>query len=85
MGIHLQPKVLILRSGSALTKYGDPYEFAATVTITGHEAIIEGAVGQFSWQSFYDLKIQLRNMGVTRIIWERIKKNMVKKVNVELK
>ncbi len=73
MGFNLEPKVIILRAGKEFFKFGDPFEFVATITIENGIAHVQAALGQlpsYDLQSFFD---SLRDMGVTKIVWERFK------------
>lgn len=81
MGANIRMVTGIIRAGSQLKEYGDPYEFAATVVIVADQAYIMGAAGKFTRQMFYDIKFQLANMGVTKVHWDRLKSS--KQVTVE--
>jgi len=73
MGFSLETKVIILRAGKEFIKFGDPFEFVATITIENGIAHVQAALGQlpsYDLQNFFNF---LRDLGVTKIIWERIK------------
>jgi hypothetical protein len=75
MGAQIEVTTGVIRAGCDFNQYGDPYEFSATVIFDGEEARIIGASGKFTMQMYYDIKIQLLNLGVKRVNWERLKNN----------
>jgi len=74
----------VIRGGTKFEKFGDPYEFSATIIVQDNEAFIMGASGIFTRQLFYDIKIQLHNMGIKKVHWDRLKTNKKHiEVNIE--
>ena len=63
----------IIRAGREYHQHGDPYEFTACIVITGSECEIMAGLGTMTMQTYYAIKIELRNLGITKVNWERIK------------
>jgi len=72
----------VIRGGAEFEKFGDPYSFSASIVIQGKEAFIVGASGVFTRQLFYDIKFQLKNMGIEKIHWDRLKSKKTMTVNL---
>lgn len=73
----------VIRAGSSFEKFGDPYEFSATVVFVETDAYIMGATGTFSKKIFSAIKAEMIRLGMKRVFWER-KKDSVKRVVVNL-
>ena len=73
MGVHLEPTVAVLRVGEDLHKYGDPYEFSATVIIRGRRAEIVGGAGRFDPKWRHAVSTELRAWGIEEVVFERKK------------
>lgn len=72
MAASIETVVAVLRIGDRHDKFGDPYEFAATVIIRGETAEIIGAGGTFK-PHFRSAVIEaLKPLGVKRIFFDRI-------------
>lgn len=53
--------------------YGSPYEFACTVKRTQDEAIIVGAAGRFTTETYRAIRRLLQAEGIRRVSWDRLK------------
>lgn len=85
MGIILEPITLIWRSGPELNRFGDPFNFVATIIIDNEIAHIKGAAGTLpNIKEVRNLSSILRKQyAVKDIKWERLKNGDVKKVEVK--
>lgn len=73
MGATLEPitktPVFLLRSGDSHEKHGDPYSFAAVVSIHGEVAEIKGATGRIS--DIPSIREKMKDMGIRQVRWHR--------------
>ncbi|MGD9504550.1 MAG: hypothetical protein AB7W37_06545 [Syntrophobacteraceae bacterium] len=84
MGTHIEWTQGIIRSGEAFGEYGDPYTFAASVTVKNGVAEVRGAVGVMARSTAREVAALLKERGVLELRWERIKRGRVKIVVVNL-
>ena len=71
--ITLTPIVWTVRSGHAHAEYGDPYEGVATVQRCGDEAHVSAACGRLPIEAQIELCRELKGMGFSAIVFERLK------------
>jgi hypothetical protein len=71
VGVLLEPTVAVLRAGEGLNRYGDPYEFSATVIIRGRQAEIIGGAGRFDPKWRREIRTELRAWGIDEVVFER--------------
>ncbi len=70
MSIHLEPLTAVLRIGDDLEKFGDPYEFSATVVLRGSRAEIVSSAGKFDPKWHEDVDRALLSWGVTKLVFD---------------
>ena len=73
MGIHLEPVVLILRAGKNLERFGDPYEFTATIHLHDGTAHVVAGIGEISLGVIAELRGEFKAMGIREVAWSRMK------------
>ena len=73
MGITLTPVVFVLRAGPKHNKYGDSYDFAATVTVAGEVSHIQGAAGKLTLKVAREVRAALKKHGIKKGVWDRMK------------
>jgi len=78
----LEPIVFLLRSGEDHHKYGDPYQFTATVVKIGSTAHIYAGVGTSPKRS--EIREVLRQYGFDQAMWERIENGILSELNFKL-
>uniref|UniRef100_A0A6M3KGZ3 Uncharacterized protein n=1 Tax=viral metagenome TaxID=1070528 RepID=A0A6M3KGZ3_9ZZZZ len=71
MGATLTPVVYVLRAGPEHEEYGDPYEFAATVTVVDGTAYLQGAAAKMDLKTGKAIVTALKQQGIRRIKWEK--------------
>lgn len=71
--ITLTPIVWTVRSGPAHAEYGDPYEGVATVQRCGAMAHVSAACGRLPVDAQIELCRELKGMGFSAIVFERVK------------
>ena len=78
----LEPIVFLLRSGEDHHKYGDPYQFTATVVRIGSTAHIYAGVGTIPKRN--EIRDVLKQHGFDSVMWERIENGMLFELDFKL-
>jgi len=73
MGATITPTVCTLRCGDSHEKYGDPYDFVATVCLRGDRAYICGGGGRWRHEWKDAVTRALRTLGVKNVEYERLR------------
>lgn len=86
MSVTLEPVVFIVRSGPEHEKHGDPFTASATLLVTGDRAFVAGGSTAGSVENFLPYRAKLfsalRDLGVRRLCWHRIKHGAVREVEI---
>lgn len=81
-GAHIEWVVGIIRAGSELEKFGDPYEFTCMLIKEGDRVHIKGAAGKFTLAIRRAISRALKEAGIDNAEWERAN-NAPRKVSRE--
>lgn len=73
MGATITPTTCTLRCGDRHEKYGDPYEFVATVCLRGDTAYICGGGGKWKHEWRDAVADALQALGVKGVEYERLR------------
>jgi hypothetical protein len=84
MGATLHWTSAQIRLGSEHHVYGDPYQAIITVQRIGDTAHLSGGCGVMPRKGQRDVLRLLKDAGIKRLVWERIKDGQRKPVEVSL-
>ena len=84
MSTSIEWLVGIIRGGESHNKLGDKYTFSMSIILRGNTAELCGAVGDISRKEFRELCNKLKSIGVTTIIYDRIKNGVKSRKSVEI-
>lgn len=65
----------IIRVGNELNKFLDPYDFVVFIHIEGDTAHLKGGCGKFDNKYKKQILEKLCQCGISKITWERIRKD----------
>lgn len=82
--ISIAPVIYSIRGGPTHNKYGDPYEWVVSGMALEDEIYLYGMAGKFDVTSMRQLRVLFRNMGFSKVSWERKRRSSVKSVIVEI-
>ena len=82
MGVSVETVVCILRGGTKHSSLGDPYEFSCTAIISGDTAEIKAMSGVVSLGAFKEIKHLLLQMGIKKLVYDRIKNGIKRTVTI---
>lgn len=71
MKAHVEMVTGVIRAGPEFKNFGDPYEFACTIIVSGSTCEIRGASGKFTMATYRAVKEALEAIGITEAHWER--------------
>jgi hypothetical protein len=71
VGVHVEPIVFTVRVLPKGGTYGDPYTLVCTIQKTDDVGFLSACHGHVTVADFNDLKDQMRQYGIKRIVWKR--------------
>lgn len=85
MAVHLEPISWMLRAGPEMAKHGDPYQASAVVISVAPGVVRVIGLSDKLYPGFFrDAKELARQMGITKILWERKREEGFKPVVMEV-